>query len=195
MRKHKVIQTIKFLASVVVVFVLAILVCKASYALVTGSVAEHLKIDKTTSNYLSFNYVDENDHMIEVSQPKKMSDFRGKRMFSNNYFDFEVSIPEEYVKGERVTYEIIATDLGNSVDGSFVKFYLTDQNNDVLDGYSDVVPVYSALADTVEGKILYSGEFTKNDLSDKYRLRIWVSKDYDKDIKDILAYHIQVKIK
>ncbi len=195
MKKDKVIEVVKSLVYFLVVFILIGLVFETSYSLFSNSVVEQFRVDKTTINYLSFNYADKSEHVLEVDKPKILGDFRGKHLLKNNYFDFEISIPSEYVKNESVTYEIIVEDLGNEDLEKYVKFYLTDQNNKPYKGFENGVPVYSAFTDVVDGKVIYSGEFSEECLNYKFRLRIWVSNKYKGEINDILAYHIQLKIK
>ena len=188
---NKLINRIKFSLAIMVVLGLVSLVGWSSYALLSNSISEQVKIDKTTSNYLSFNYAKMNEYTVEIVEPKVMSDFFGKYLLKP--FDFEVEVPKEYIKSESVKYEVIVSDLGNLIDEEYIKFYLTDQNDNKVNE-REVVPVYSSLSDTTEGKIIYSGEFNKDSLSKKLRLRIWVSDKYDKDIKGILAYRLQVRV-
>ena len=49
--------------------------------------------------------------------------------------------------------------------------------------------------DNGNGKVIYTGSFNKNNLSDKYRLRIWVNSSYYKNIDEKMSFSIQVKIK
>lgn len=195
MKKDKVIEIVKSLVYFLVVFILIGIVFKTSYSLFSNSVTEQLRVDKTTSNYLSFNYTDKSEHILEVDKPKILGDFRGKHLLKNNYFDFEISIPSEDVKTESVAYEIVVEDLGNEDLEKYVKFYLTDQNNKPYKGFENVVPVYSVFTDVVDGKVIYSGEFSEDCLNYKFRLRIWISNKYKGKISDILAYHIQLKVK
>lgn len=193
MKKHNVYKTIKNLASIVGVLVLVLLVYKTSSILISNSLTENYKIDKTTSSYLSFNYAGGTSEVFEINNPKKVSDFNGK-LFAET-FDFEVTIPEEYITGEKVEYEIVVKDMGNKIDGKFVKMYLTNQSDKAISGFEKTVPVYTALTDCIDGKVIYTGAFTKDDLEDKYRLRVWISKSYEDEIKSDLAYQISVKIK
>ena len=195
MRKHDVIKRIKFFASIVSVFILGVFVYKTSYALLTNSIIDKIGFDEETSKYITFNYSANAKTTFEIKNPKILSDFRGKNLLSNNYYDFEVSLPSTYNLENEAYYEIILSDMSNSIDSSFIKVYLTDQNNKELDGFDNFVPVLSVFPDADEGKIIYTGKFSKNNLLDKYRIRIWISSDVDKKIDGVLAYQLQVRAK
>lgn len=165
----------------VVVFVLLLLVGSTSYSLLTNSFIDNVKIDKEKSKNLSFNYADVKN-VFYISDVNKLSDFRGKRQVIN-YYDFEVDVDD--------SFEIIINDLGNNIPDNFIKVYLTDQYNRVIDGFEGTVPVYSAFKDSKDGKVIYSG-FDNNK---KYRLRIWVSDKYTGRINGDLIFKIDVRTK
>lgn len=195
MIKHDVIKRIKLFASIVSVFILGVFVYKTSYALLTNSIVDKIGFDEATSKYITFNYSVNAKTTFEIKNPKILSDFRGKNLLSNNYYDFEVSLPSTYNLENEAYYEIILSDMSNSIDSSFIKVYLTDHNNKALDGFDNFVPVLSVFSDADEGKIIYTGKFSKNNLLDKYRVRIWISSDVDKKIDGVLAYQLQVRAK
>ena len=82
--------------------------------------------------------------------------------------------------------------MSKEIDFSFIKVYLTDQNNKAINGYKDAVPVLSAFSLDNSGKVIYTGSIGKNNLKDKYRLRVWLSKNYKKEVNDIFAYEVKV---
>ena len=164
-------------------FALALLlvVGNTSYSLLTNSFIDNVKVDKEKSKYLSFNYSDVSN-VFYISDVNKLSDFRGKRQVIN-YYDFEVDVDGEF--------ELIIKDLSNSIPSNYLKVYLTDQYNRVIESFDGNVPVYSAFKDSKDGKVIYSG----SDKHKKYRLRIWVSDKYKGKIKDDLVFQIDVRTK
>ncbi len=101
-------------------------------------------------------------------------------MNNSNYFDFTVNAT---VDTERIYYEVyILPDGNNTLDTSYLKTYLTDQNNNELKG----VTIYSSLGDSeVEnGKVIYKGiiEVNQNGTSrtetKAFRLRMWLDENY-----------------
>ena len=83
--------------------------------IVSSSVIDGFKIDKKTSEYLSFNYADTDSSVYEIEKVRKLSDFIGKR-FLNEYYDFEVSIPKDSITAECVNYEIVVKRLNNTIN-------------------------------------------------------------------------------
>lgn len=194
MKKIKIMAKLKFLVFLVIVLILIVGVFRTSFALLSGSLIEKIKFNEKTSGYISFNYVDSKEHVFEVNNPKKRNDFFGERMSGDNCFDFNISISERDLVKQNVAYEILFMNLDNAIDSDFVKFYLTDQNNLPVLGYENGAQKFSSFESDIEGKIIYKGSFSKNSLQNKFRLRIWVSDAYEKDIKSILAYHVKVRI-
>lgn len=194
MRKHSVACIFKNVCSILGIFVLICLVYKTSSFIVSSSVIDSFKIDRKTSEYLSFNYTDTDSSIYEIEKVRKVSDFVGKRLL-NEYYDFEVSIPKDSLTAESVNYEIIIKSLNNSIDDENIKIYLSDQRNNGLDGFINKVPVFTMFNDNGNGKVIYIGSFNKNNLSDKYRLRIWLDNSCDKKVNERIAFSIEVKIK
>lgn len=184
---------LKIIISVSFVLVLVFIVAKTSYSLLSNSAIDSFKIDKKTSNYLSFNYGERDSNLFKVDSPKTLSDFNGKKQY--NTYDFSVSIPKKYVSHDKVYYDIVIHGLGNKIDEKYLKIYLTDENDKPLEGYKDNVPVYLALPNLVDGKLIYTGSFSKKDLVDKYKLRIWVDDNYKDEIKEGLVYQISIEMK
>lgn len=188
MDRKKMSVMIKFFSLLIIVFLLVFFVVENGKILLTNSVNEELKV--TASKYLSFNYV--NDcNIYKVDKENIMSDEDGKRN-SDNYFDFTVTVPRS---DESASYDIVINDLGNAIDERFVKVYLTDQDNKVLNNYNSYVPFYNALEDSSDGKVIYTGKITEKSTDKKFRLRIWVSDKYKERLKYDLVYKIIVKVK
>lgn len=194
MKRQNVGSIFKNVCSILGVFVLICLVYKTSSFIVSSSVIDSFKINKKTSEYLSFNYADTASSIYEIENVRKVSDFVGKRLL-NEYFDFEVSIPKDSLTTESVEYEVIVKGINTVIDDENIKIYLSDQNNKSLNGFKNTVPLFTMFDDNGNGKVIYTGSFNKNNLSDKYRLRIWVNSSYYKNIDEKMSFSIQVKIK
>ena len=194
MKRQNVGSIFKNVCSILGVFVLICLVYKTSSFIVSSSVIDSFKINKKTSEYLSFNYADTASSIYEIENVRKVSDFVGKRLL-NEYFDFEVSIPKDSLTTENVEYEVIVKGINTVIDDENIKIYLSDQNNKSLNGFQNTVPLFTMFDDNGNGKVIYTGSFNKNNLSDKYRLRIWVNSSYYKNIDEKMSFSIQVKIK
>lgn len=193
MNIKSVLKKINIFTFTVSVLVLIILVYRTSDLLVSNSLNDYFKLDKKTSSYISFNYAGGDINSIyEIDNPKIYSDFKGKR-FVNDYYDFEIEIPEDKKSSEVVNYDILLKDMGNDIESKFIKVYLTNQNNKVLKGFDKTVPVYSAFLNGIDGKVIYSGIINGNN-SNKFRLRIWISDIYKSKFNSKLAYQVKVKI-
>lgn len=176
------------------VLILVVLVYKTSDILLSNSLNDYFKLNKKTSNYISFNYAGGDINSIyQLDSPKIYSDFKGKK-FVNNYYDFSINVPKGKDKTSKINYDILLKDLGNDLEDKFIKVYLTDSNNSALEGFKNTVPVYSAFLNDSDGKIIYSGTLDNNDDS-KFRLRIWISDMYKGKRNKNLAFQIKVKVK
>ena len=193
-KMKKVFKTIKLITLCIVVLFLIVAIYNTSYSLVSNSIVDTLGINEETSSYISFNYSSNSNHIVEIENLKVVSDFRGKRMIGKNYFDFEVAIPDGYNLEDEISYDIVLSPMSKEIDFSFIKVYLTNQDNKPVKGYDGAIPVLSAFSLDNSGKIIYTDTIDKNNLKDKYRLRVWVSKDYNKNINDVFAYEVKVNL-
>lgn len=193
MNKKSLFRKINTFIAFSFVLILIVLVYKTSDILLSNSLNDYLKLNKKTSNYISFNYAGGDiNSLYEVNSPKIYSDFKGKR-FVNEYYDFEINVPKEQNDSIKVNYDILLKDLGSDLEDKFIKVYLTDSNNTPLEGFNNTVPVYSAFLNDSDGKIIYSGIL--DDDNKKFRLRIWISDIYNKKYNNNLAFQIKVKMK
>ena len=184
---------------------LIVFVLSTSYAVFTFSKAG-TKENVIRSGTISFSY-NETTNGISITNAQPMTDAAGKILVANDvasgvtqgYFDFNVTgaitgtIP--------VTYEVYGTvDTGSTMDSNFVKVYLTDGKSPekALAGYDGAtVPVYGALpvatSDTT-GKRLFTGTFSTGNLSQTFRLRIWVADSYTvADVSKTFTMRVNVK--
>ena len=193
MNKKSLFRKINTFIAFSFVLILIVLVYKTSDILLSNSLNDYLKLNKNTSNYISFNYAGGDiNSLYEVNSPKIYSDFKGKR-FVSEYYDFEINVPKEQNDSIKVNYDILLKDLGSDLEDKFIKVYLTDSNNTPLEGFNNTVPVYSAFLNDSDGKIIYSGIL--DDDNKKFRLRIWISDIYNKRYNNNLAFQIKVKMK
>lgn len=193
MNKKSLFRKINTFIAFSFVLILIVLVYKTSDILLSNSLNDYLKLNKKTSNYISFNYAGGDiNSLYEVNSQKIYSDFKGKR-FVSEYYDFEINVPKEQNDSIKVNYDILLKDLGSDLEDKFIKVYLTDSNNTPLEGFNNTVPVYSAFLNDSDGKIIYSGIL--DDDNKKFRLRIWISDIYNKRYNNNLAFQIKVKMK
>ena len=193
MNKKSLFRKINTFIAFSFVLILIVLVYKTSDILLSNSLNDYLKLNKKTSNYISFNYAGGDiNSLYEINSPKIYSDFKGKR-FVSEYYDFEINVPKEQNDSIKVNYDILLKDLGSDLEDKFIKVYLTDSNNTPLEGFNNTVPVYSAFLNDSDGKIIYSGIL--DDDNKKFRLRIWISDIYNKRYNNNLAFQIKVKMK
>ena len=188
MDKKKNLLMFKFFSLLIIVFLLVFFIFKNGKVLLTCS--NDLELNTVASEYLSFNYVNDNN-LYKIDKENVMSDEKGKRI-SDNYFDFSVTSPSS--EGD-VSYNVILNGLGNDIDERFVKVYLTDQNNKVFNDFNGFVPIYNAFDDNSNGRVIYTGKITDKNVADKFRLRIWVSDKYKEQLKTDLVYEVIVEVK
>ena len=123
-----------------------------------------------------------------------VSDYEGKN--SNNYFDFTVT---STVDTERIYYEVYILPKGsNTLDTSYLKTYLTDQNNNEIKG----TIIYSDLLDSEidNGKVIYrniietNNGVTSNETKN-FRLRLWLDENYDESSSKSFNFDIYLYAK
>ena len=120
-----------------------------------------------------------------------LSDNEGKT--SSDYFDFTVNAT---VDTEKIYYEVfILPKSGNTLDTSYLKTYLTDQENNEIKG----ITLYNSLQVSEKeetGKIIYKGlvdlnnnQTTKNESKD-FRLRLWLDESYSEQTSKTFEFDI-----
>lgn len=101
-------------------------------------------------------------------------------MVSTDYLDFTVNAT---IDTDRIYYEVyILPKAGNTLDTTYLKTYLTDQSNNVINNVSS----YNSLtnSEVENGKTIYRGlvelnnsQTTKNETKN-FRLRLWLDENY-----------------
>ena len=195
----------EIIISVVAILVLIVAVVGVTYAAFTftgtGSVENTI-----TTGTITFNYT-EDTNGISLVNAQPIADSVGKVLTESDdtngveqgYFDFTVS--SNASGNSAINYEVYGVNASPeevALDPQYVKVYLTDgdTNETAMTGYTGVVPTFNTLI-TAESdataKRLYYGTFNGTD-SQKFRLRIWVSEDYNvNDISKTFIMKVNVK--
>ena len=181
--------------SVVIVLLLVVFVIYVSYLVINNIYNDPiLKVNKKTANYISFLFEDNNDHIIEVKNPKIVNDEIGKLLFGEDVYTLDIKVDENMKISDSVEYVVVAEALSKNIDDEYVKFYITDKNDKSL--VEGEVPLYSEFnSDGRSGKIIYTGKISKDNLNEQLKIRVWVSDEYKSN--DILgfSYHLDVMVK
>ena len=97
------------------------------------------------------------------------------------YNDFTVNATTD---NQAIQYEIqIIPRNNNTIDGKYIKVYLTDQNDNPITEPT----LYTNLSDATHnaGKTVYTGYATKTSAKN-FRLRVWIDESYTKNQKETL---------
>ncbi len=184
-RENKIISAIIVLALILLVFGVTYAVFEYSKA---GSKQNTLKTGSITLAY------SETSDGIQITNALPIDDEEGKKLPASGkpglvrgYFDFNINvITHNSTPIQYTIYGVDVTEDGPKLDSKYVKVYLTNGEGELpLVGYQNNVPTFSSLDDitvhdngeTITGKVLYNGTFN-GPKTDYFRLRIWVSKDY-----------------
>ena len=181
--------------SVVIVLLLVVFVIYVSYLVINNIYNDPiLKVNKKTANYISFLFEDNNDHIIEVKNPKIVNDEIGKLLFGEDVYTLDIKVDEDIDLSKEVEYVVICEALSKNIDDEYVKFYITDKNDKSLVGGN--VPLYSEFnSDGRSGKVIYTGKISKDNLDEQLKIRVWVSDEYKSN--DVLgfSYHLDIMVK
>ena len=181
--------------SVVIVLLLVVFVIYVSYLVINNIYNDPiLKVNKKTANYISFLFEDNNDHIIEVKNPKIVNDEIGKLLFGEDVYTLDIKVDENMDLSKEVEYVVICEALSKNIDDEYVKFYITDKNDKSLVGGN--VPLYSEFnSDGRSGKVIYTGKISKDNLDEQLKIRVWVSDEYKSN--DVLgfSYHLDIMVK
>ena len=158
----------------------------------------------TTGEETLFFAYNEDSNGIDLENAIPLSDEVGKKLINNSgtvqgvnqgYFDF--SIRAAGVPTSGIKYQIYATlQDGSDMDPSFMKIYLTDEQDHALEGYKEEVPIFSNLEEYNEesnSKIVYEGVITQK-VTQRFRLRLWIAKDYT-DGSTSKSFNIKINVK
>lgn len=172
-------NTKEIVITVISVLILIIAVFGISYSIWTQTFLGS-KENSINTGYISFSYTESDTNVIDINNAVPISDEKGKKLIgNNNVFDFTVSAKYQGVSA--IDYEIYATPITQTLDSKYIKVYLTDQNDQAVTGFDSVIPTYDQLKDSTidNSKIIYNSSLNQSGISQKFRLRIWVSSDYN----------------
>lgn len=157
----------------------------------------------TGEETLFFSY-NEDSNGIDLENAVPLADEIGKKLVHNNsniqgvnqgYFDF--SIRAGGVPTDGIKYQIYATvEEDSDMDPDFMKIYLTDEQDNALEGYKEEVPLFSNLEEYAEennSKLIYEGTITEK-VTQRFRLRLWIAKDYT-DGSTSKTFKIKINVK
>ena len=142
-----------------------------------------------SSGEISINFSDVNGSMSLTDIIPK-SDSEGKS--SSSYIDFTV---DGTVDSENLFYELyILPDSNNTLDTSYLKVYLTDQEDNPIQGvsvYDDLANSKQTGGKSIDNELISinSNNQTKTYTKD-FRLRLWLDEDYDASISKTFDFDI-----
>lgn len=146
-----------------------------------------------------------NTDIVELNNKLPLSDEIGKNYNGTGmekevegYSIFTVSNPND----RKVNYEIYITKMDiekDEIKSNYIKFYLTDDNNNPLDGYEkNKIKSYHdlySLSDKPGSRLIYKGSLVSS-ASKNFILRTWVSDTYAFNKKEEgFKFDIDVRIK
>lgn len=167
-----------------------------SYAIFTYT-KQGTKENKVTTGTASMSFVEDTDG-IEITNAYPITDDEGKRILkqdltkeqtvTNGYLDFTVSAN---VSGEAtIAYDVYLKNISvaPAVPNQYIKVYLTNgEEEEAYPSYATTVPTFSSLAtykDDATQKVLYHGEFKNGEVSQTFRLRLWIASNYGENQGD-----------
>ena len=138
---------------------------------------------------------------IIIKSMLAVDDSFGKSIMDDNggsygFIDFFVENTQNSKR--KYQFYLIRQDvLGNEINSQYLRFYLTDQNDNALGIYqNNVLPSYNELnfiMDKPNAKLLYSDTLEADEVK-KMRLRVWVTSNYViKDIDESFSFEIGVR--
>ena len=168
--------------SVLLLLMFAIIVGTSYAAFQYGR--EGSKVNSITTGSITMTYT-ETDNVISISGALPTTDKTGTvRLNDGEYFDFNVS---SKITGDvNINYEISAKkEEGNTIDGKYIKLYLTKLNDDGSEEALMVPETYNeeSTSNTYTGRpenemSLYTSSMNSSE-SNNYRLRMYVDESYN----------------
>ena len=181
----------------IIVLMLVFFTGYISYMIISNSYNKSdVKVNKETVNYISFLFEHSDNHVIDIKNPKVVSDEVGKLLFGEDYFSFDINIDKDQITDKSLEYYVTVEAIGETINEDYIKFYLTDKDEKPINN-SKVVPVISDYdeEENISGKIIYTGKFSKDNINQKLNLRVWISDEYDLDDIAGFSYRLNVLVK
>lgn len=161
------------------------------------------KDDSNNQKYLSVQFNTSDVLLLKNTLPVsdsigKSFDGKGTEEGIQGYLEFSV----KNKKDTDISYEIIVTEQNTKEDkikDSFVKMYLTDNQDNPLEGFErSYVPTFYDfyyLVDKPSSKLLFEDSLKKGE-SKKYRLRVWLSDKYSLSFEpEEFSFDVDVRAK
>ena len=178
------IKTRKEIVIIGLMLVLIIAIIGVSYAAFRFT-GEGQRVNTITTGSITMSY-EESSNTISLNGALPTRDATGKvRLTEGEYFDFTVS---SQISGDvNINYEISAKDVTSSdrkIDGSNIKLYLTRLTDDgeeelmIPEVYNEESTSNSYTGRPSGEMSLYTSSMNSSE-SNRYRLRMWVSDDYN----------------
>ena len=168
--------------SVLLLLMFAIIVGTSYAAFQYGR--EGSKVNSITTGSITMTYT-ETDNVISISGALPTTDKTGTvRLNDGEYFDFNVS---SKITGDvNINYEISAKkEEGNTIDGKYIKLYLTKLNSDgteealmVPETYNEETTNNNYTGRPANEMSLYTSSMNSSE-SNNYRLRMYVDESYN----------------
>jgi len=160
---------------IILVVFLQFYLLKSYYSVESSKQTEDLVVKFETSDTIHLN----NKLPISDTLGKTLT---GKGMEEGIQGYLKFSIENKTGKNQKYTILVFKETVDSKeLDGNYVKFYLTDQNDQPFEGFAkNVIPNYagfSASSKKPAARVIYTGVIGKNK-SQSFRLRMWVSDNY-----------------
>lgn len=162
----------------VFVTLLIILILSITSIICTYSISKSKSSSKANSS-LKYDGARE----ISITNKLPLSDELGRSLTESDDMKSYIEFSIKNTSNEDIDYDIylIKNKVNMEVNTNYVKFYLTDSNNNALEGFeNNKLPNYDdllSLNDIPAGKLLYSSTIKANKKED-YKLRVWLSDNY-----------------
>mgnify|MGYP004603182617 CR=1 FL=1 len=172
----------KLILSIGLVLVLVIMIVGISYATFQFS-GPGSKVNTITTGAITMEYT-ESDNTINITGSLPTTDETGmKRLNEGEYFDFTVK--SNIVGNTNINWEISTKKLdGNTIDGKYIKFYLTKINGNQEEAlmepssYLEASEENSYTGRPSNEMSLYTSSMQSSEEA-TYRLRMWVDESYN----------------
>lgn len=186
-------------------FIKSISIVLLSLIAVILIIAIFLKIDEYKRKSYKIDVKFSDNDIVYLTNKLPISDEIGKNYNGTgvekgiaDYKEFTITNPNE----RKVSYEIYLTKVTNKVDdirSSYVKLYLTDENNNPVEdfGSSKMLSYYDlpSLEDKLDSRLLYRGAIVSGG-SKKFKLRSWIADTYIiSNTEEDFNFDIDVRLK
>ena len=188
MDKHKKNYIFIFSIGIIILFVLSVFLVLGIRRLMTGAIHENDV------------YLNSSDYIINIEDRLSVSDEFGKSITDDNnhsfgYIEFEIENNVNYDRNFQIY--ITEKEKEKEINPSYIKFYLTDENDNPCDTYNlSKIPSYvdlNYIDDKPSSKLLLTDSVEKMGTK-KYKLRVWIIDSYTVENTDnTFSFEISVR--